>query len=192
MGIDLVSTEEEMAEISKSHLGGKPGKTPTVILAEVKTKQEEPVIFLSYSHHDDKWRQKLELVLSPLVKGQKLTLWTDKQIDPGAKWKTEIEKALARSKVAILLVSPHFLASDFISKHELPPLLERTRVLWIPVSASLYEATEIGTYQALIDPKAPLETFKGAKLNEKLVAIAKAISNVVASTQEPIINVAPL
>jgi internalin A len=44
-------------------------------------------------------------------------------IEQGTKWKEEINKALVSAKVAIQLVSPDFLTSDFIAKNELPPNL---------------------------------------------------------------------
>jgi hypothetical protein len=70
--------------------------------------------------------------------------WSDKQIAPGSEWFIEIQSALANSKVAVLLVSPDFIASDFIYEHELGPLLKDAkqggvRILWIPVRASSYK-----------------------------------------------------
>jgi internalin A len=82
--------------------------------------------------------------------------------------------------VAVLLVSPHFLASEFISQRELPPLLdaaskEGLRILWIAVSASSYQETEIAKYQAAHDPSVALDRRSEPSYNKELVAICGAI-----------------
>src|SRR5215469_1025545 len=104
--------------------------------------------FISYSHKDAAALQELLIHLKPLQSKNLLDCWSDKDIRPGDKWNEEIEKSLQHAKVAILLVSPNYLASDFISNRELAAFLARSankslKILWIPISTSAYRQTEI-------------------------------------------------
>jgi hypothetical protein len=54
-----------------------------------------------------------------------LDLWSDRSIGAGGNWYQEIEGAIARASVAVLLVSADFLTSKFICSEEIPRLLER-------------------------------------------------------------------
>ncbi|MGF1978943.1 MAG: COR domain-containing protein, partial [Nostoc sp. CmiSLP01] len=145
----------------------------------------EPIIrnqvFISYSHQDQQWLTKLQKHLKPMIRNnQNMVVWDDSKIQPGANWREEIEKALAAAKVAVLLVSPDFLASDFIAENELPPLLDAAEaegltIIWIPLTYSGYEETEIEKYQSVHPPNQPLDSLNSAQENQAWVKISKEI-----------------
>jgi hypothetical protein len=137
-------------------------------------------VFISYSHKDERWLQKLRTHLKPFERTHQIQVWDDNKIRAGDKWRDEIGGALKTAKVAVLLVSPNFLASDFITDQELPELFaaaesEGLKVIWVAVSASAYMETSIRDYQAANDTARPLDCLKPAKLNEELVRICEAI-----------------
>src|SRR5512143_3503094 len=121
---------------------------------------ERDQVFISYSRKDKEWLERLQTMLVPLTRAG-FKIWTDTDIKSGEEWKLVIEQALTRTKVAVLLVSPDFLASRFIHENELPPLLEAAKnggltILWVPVRPCYYEPTVIAKYQAALSPTSPL------------------------------------
>lgn len=137
-------------------------------------------IFISYSHKDKKFCDELLEHLKPFERADGIEAWSDKQIAPGSQWFSEIRDALNSAKIAVLLVTRSFLASEFIHKQELSPLLKQAEVggveiLWIPVRACAYEKTPLAGYQALISPGKPLAEMKSER-DTAWVRICKEIA----------------
>src|SRR5436305_2521814 len=89
---------------------------------------DRPTVFVSYSHSpdDEVWKDRLVRHLKSLER-EGFEVWHDRRIDGGADWQPEIERAMERAVVAVLLVSADFLGSEFIRETEVPYLLERRR-----------------------------------------------------------------
>jgi len=137
-------------------------------------------VFISYSHKDKKFLHELLTHLKPFIREERISIWSDEQIEPGAKWFDEIMLALASTKVVVMLVTKDFLASDFIHEHELGPLLKEAqqggvRILWVLVRACVYKETPLKDYQTLIPPDKPLANMTKAERDGAWVKICEAI-----------------
>ncbi|TXH67410.1 MAG: TIR domain-containing protein [Thiothrix sp.] len=82
-------------------------------------------IFISYSHQDEPWKDALQRHLKVLQLHGEVIIWDDRQIEVGSNWLPAIETALEKARVALLLVSSDFLTSEFITRKEIPRLLQR-------------------------------------------------------------------
>jgi hypothetical protein len=146
---------------------------------------ERHTVFISYSHVDEIWLKRLRVHLRPLERVGLVDIFDDTRIKGGMEWRAEIEMAMEKAKVAILLISADFLASDFIVENELPPLLEKAkdggaRILPIIVSPSRFTTTpELSAFQACNSPAEPLIAMSVAKSEEVLRNVADLVETVI-------------
>jgi len=110
-------------------------------------------VFISYSHKDKKFLDDLRTHLKPFERTGSFSTWSDLQIKPGSKWLAKIDEALSSAKVAVLLVTKDFLASDFIHDNELCPLLKSAsqgdiKILWILIRDCNWKKTALKDLQA--------------------------------------------
>ena len=86
----------------------------------------EPVeLFFSYSHKDEKLRDKLEPHLAMLKRDKVIKAWHDRKISAGTEWAQAIDDNLNSAGIILLLISADFLASDYCYDVEMQRAMER-------------------------------------------------------------------
>lgn len=171
-----VSTKSDVEEVTVT-------KTVT---KEDKKMEKKHSIFISYSHEDNLWLTKVLKNLKPLQRYyDNVDSWSDKKIMASDVWKDEIDKALKKATIAILLISSDFEASDFITNEELQPLLDKaqadgTKIMPLIVRpCAFFEECGLSKYQAVNDPKKPLSGMTEYEQEMALVDMVKTIKEII-------------
>jgi len=141
------------------------------------------LVFVSYSHRDEVWRDRFRILFKPYVRKGRLQIWDDGHIQTGEQWQRLIEEHLAQTRVGLLLLSPNFAASDYIFKEELPRLRARVAeggatLFGVPVSALDPAAVELESYQWARPPNQPLDLLPEAERNRALVELARRVVSI--------------
>ena len=170
----IVKQEELQKDLlaeSRRELGGVGSASPA---QNTPKPESEPTgggnsVFVSYCHRDRAYLDRLKVHLKPLVREGEIHLWDDSRLKAGDRWQSEIGTALKSACAAILLVSPDFFASDFITTKELPPLLskaegEGTRIIPLIVNHCGFTGDrDLNVFQAFNNPAEPLSSLADDK-----------------------------
>ena len=134
--------------------------------------QNTRAVFISYAHADnessnrkERWLDRFIEFFQPLVSQEDFTLCSDQDIRIGDQWHGHIQAHLNGAKAVVLLISPAFLASDYIRNSELPVILKNAtnqgvRIFPILISPSLYKRAKY----KYPDPKTGPQEFTLASL----------------------------
>jgi hypothetical protein len=146
-----------------------------------KTGEPRPTVFISYSHRDEGWKDRLETALKAAGVLNGLEIWSDCRIGVGDGWEAEILAAMDRATVAILLISDDFLASKYIREVEVPRLRKRQkagtlRILPLFVRPSTWKnAAWLTPIQGRPKDAKPLSKCRKADADEHLSALAQEV-----------------
>ena len=90
-------------------------------------------IFISYCREDHHYKDRAKKHLCGLCNFSGIGVWCDEQIETGSQWDHDIAQAIQRAAAAVLLISKDYLASDYVTRAELPLCLEAWKrgELWI-------------------------------------------------------------
>lgn len=140
-------------------------------------------IIISYSHQDHQWLDLLRMHLALLERQQTIALWDDTRIAAGMQKRQVMSDALKAADFALLLVSANFLASEVITRYELPQILWRLSqgrftILPLILSPCLYHESPLGSYQPF-NPNNPLSRLSPPERDDIMVRVAREIQKAV-------------
>lgn len=121
--------------------------------------------FISYSHKDTKYRERLRVFLRPLERQKLVTAWHDRMISAGTEWQGQIDEQLETSGVILLLISADFIASEYCFDIEMKRAMERhdageALVIPIAVRPTIWDDMPFARLQALPSERKPVSTWE--------------------------------
>lgn len=148
-----------------------------------------PRIFISYSHLDKKYTEELSDHFGILSRLKETAIWYDREIRPGAVIDDTILTYLSNSDIILLMVSPHFVKSDYCWEIEMRCALERHQsgnCIVVPIivrPTPQWQKSSFGKLLAMPPNGKPITSFKSREdAYEQIVAgIIKILSGAIDS-----------
>jgi hypothetical protein len=139
-------------------------------------------VFFSYSHKDERYRQKIDDHLALLKRQGLIENWCDHKITAGKDLDQQIEHHLAQAHIILLLVSSNFISSEYCFSIELKQAIERheaglARVVPIILKPCDWTSAPFGKLKALPKDGKPITTWNTQ--DDAYFDVAKGIREVV-------------
>lgn len=146
-------------------------------------------LFFSYSHKDEEMRNALETHLALLGRQGIISSWHDRRITAGSDFGQVISNELENSQITLLLVSAHFLASDYCYEKEMARAIEKHEngssiVIPVILHPCDWHSAPFGNLRATPTDGKAISMF--ANPHEAFSIVAKDVRNAAATIQEPV------
>ena len=154
------------------------------------------MIFVSYSHGDEKWRERFARISKPLSSTEGIRFWSDRDLKAG-EWEPQIERAMRGAVAAVLLVSDNYVASDYVVRKEWPYLLRAQRernlmIFWAylePCDLKRNPGRAIKRFQAMtLGELEPMSKMTDWKWKETMLRGCDMIDEFLKKLERPLIN----
>ena len=158
-----------------------------------KTIRKPLRVFCSYSHRDEHYLEVLKTWLVGLERDGLIEQWHDRMISAGGEWEEAIAEHLETSDMVLLLITPDFMASQYIYEKEISRAVEKhrrgdARVIPVMVRPSPpLRGTPFGKLQALPKDSKPITTWpnQDEAWLDVLTGIQQAVAEISFDRQAP-------
>jgi hypothetical protein len=139
-------------------------------------------LFISYAREDNRMRLRVVGHLKVLARAGLIDIWDDGRLEGGDNWRAEINDAMGRARIALLLISAPFLTSDFILKKEIPRLFRRHEADGMTIYPLLIrycsweQVRWLKRMQIRPENERPVADFDGNKIDKILTEVAREIA----------------
>jgi hypothetical protein len=103
--------------------------------------------------------KRLATHLEPLKRNGTIELWYDRMIEPGTKWDDSIKEEMRSADVIIFLLSPDFIATNYIFESEIPQAIKQmesknSKLFFVELQSCSWNRTVLSRFQQTTDPTA--------------------------------------
>ncbi len=146
-----------------------------------------PLVYISHVDQERDWYYLLSDHLQSALR-KKVNIWYE--IVMSSEILSDAARvAIGSAKVAIILTSVDYLASDFHDTQELPLLLERASrgnlpIIVVPIRAAYLEASKLHQFPFALPPNRPLASLADHERDLALVEVVKMVDGLLATSTE--------
>jgi hypothetical protein len=140
----------------------------------------KPIVFISYNHKNEQWKDRLVAHLRVLQEQGLLEIWEDRQLSAGTDWHEDIQTALKSASIFVLLISAMSLTSDYMLYEEAARAIARrpkgVRIFPVVVEPCLWQAVPwLRRMNLRPNDGRPLSAGDEHQINEALAALTEEI-----------------